>query len=83
MALDRGDTVSNIESYTKHIYFDRTISEKCFYKKEIDITNITVCIYYAEELYIEKPFDVVDNYLLASAASHINRSLTIRDHRNG
>lgn len=28
-------------------------------------------------------FDVVDNYLLASAASQMNRSLTIRDHRNG
>lgn len=61
-ALDRGYTVSYIGSYTKHVYFDGTILEKCFYKKEIDTTNIPVCVYYAEELYKEKPFDLVVSF---------------------
>jgi hypothetical protein len=61
-ALDRGYTVSYIGSYSKHIYFDGTILEECFYKKEIDTTNIPVCVYYAEELYKEKPFDVVVSF---------------------
>lgn len=61
-ALDRGYTVSYIGSYTKHIYFDGTILEKCFYKKEIDTTNIPVCVYYAEELFKENPFDVVVSF---------------------
>ena len=61
-ALDRGYTVSYIGSYTKHIYFDGTILEECFYKKELDITNIPVSIYYAEELYKEKPFDLVVSF---------------------
>lgn len=61
-ALDRGYTVSYIGSYTKHIYFDGTILEECFYKKELDITNIPVSVYYAEELYKEKPFDLVVSF---------------------
>lgn len=61
-ALDRGFTVSYIGSYTKHIYFDGTILKECFYKKEIDTTNISVCVHYAEELYKEKPFDVVVSF---------------------
>lgn len=61
-ALDRGYTVSYIGSYTKHIYFDGTILEKCFYKKEIDTTNIPLSVYYAEELYKEKPFEVVVSF---------------------
>ncbi|GAB0167857.1 ATP-grasp domain-containing protein [Lysinibacillus sp. CTST325] len=61
-ALDRGYTVSYIGSYTKHIYFDGTILDKCFYQKEIDTTNIPTCVYYAEELYKEKPFDVVVSF---------------------
>lgn len=61
-ALDRGYNVSYLGSYTKHIYFDGTILEKCFYKKEIDTTNIPVCVYYAEELFKEKPFDLVVSF---------------------
>ncbi|WP_313799037.1 ATP-grasp domain-containing protein [Cytobacillus sp.] len=61
-ALDRGYTVSYIGPYTTHIYFDGAIIEKCFYKKEIDTTNIPVCVYYAEELYNERPFDVVVSF---------------------
>ncbi|SFC66886.1 ATP-grasp domain-containing protein [Bacillus sp. OV322] len=61
-ALDRRYTVSYIGSYFKHIYFDGTILEECFFKKEIDTTNIPVCVYYAEELYKEKPFDVVVSF---------------------
>ena len=36
--------------------------EKCFYKKEIDTTNIPLSIYCAEELFKEKPFDVVVSF---------------------
>ncbi|WP_232242740.1 ATP-grasp domain-containing protein [Paenibacillus sp. GSMTC-2017] len=61
-ALDRGYTVSYIGSYAKHIYFDGSILGKCFYKKEIDTTNIPVCVHYAEQLYIEKPFDLVVSF---------------------
>lgn len=61
-ALDRGYIVSYIGSYTKHIYFDGTILEKCYYKKELDTANIPVCVYYAEEVYKEKPFDVVVSF---------------------
>jgi predicted ATP-grasp superfamily ATP-dependent carboligase len=61
-ALDRGYTVSYIGSYTKHVYFDGTILERCFFKKEMDTTNIPVCVYYAEELYKEKPFDLVVSF---------------------
>ncbi|GKU79117.1 ATP-grasp domain-containing protein [Paenibacillus sp. L3-i20] len=61
-ALDRGYTVSYIGFFAKHIYFDGTILEECFYKKEIDTTNIPVCVYYAEQLYKEKPFDVVVSF---------------------
>ncbi|MFV5894239.1 MULTISPECIES: ATP-grasp domain-containing protein [unclassified Bacillus cereus group] len=61
-ALDSGYIVSYIGSYAKHIYFDGTILEKCFYKKELDTTNIPLSIYYAEELFKEKPFDVVVSF---------------------
>lgn len=61
-ALDSGYTVSYIGSYAKHIYFDGTILEKCYYKKEIDTTNIPLSVYYAEELFKEKPFDVVISF---------------------
>ncbi|MED2790123.1 ATP-grasp domain-containing protein [Bacillus wiedmannii] len=61
-ALDSGFTVSYIGSYAKHIYFDGAILEKCFYKKEIETTNIPLSIYYAEELFKEKPFDVVVSF---------------------
>ncbi|MGD6892646.1 ATP-grasp domain-containing protein [Bacillus mobilis] len=61
-ALDSGYTVSYIGYYANHIYFDGTILEKCFYKKEIDTTNIPLSIYYAEELFKEKPFDVVVSF---------------------
>lgn len=44
-ALDSGYTVSYIGSYAKHIYFDGAILEKCFYKKELDTTNIPLSIY--------------------------------------
>lgn len=61
-ALDSGYTVSYIGSYAKHIYFDGVILEKCFYKKELDTTNIPLSIYYAEELFKEKAFDVVVSF---------------------
>ena len=79
-ALDRGYTVSYIGSYSKHIYFDGTILEKCFYKKEIDTTNIPVSVYYAEELFKEKPFDVVVSFNEAAldTASIIAKILNVR-----
>lgn len=79
-ALDRGYTVSYIGSYTKHIYFDGTILEKCFYKKEIDTTNIPVSVYYAEELFKEKPFDVVVSFNEAAldTASIIAKILNVK-----
>lgn len=79
-ALDRGYTVSYIGSYSKHIYFDGTILEKCFYKKEIDTTNIPVSVYYAEELFKEKPFDVVVSFNEAAldTASIIAKILNVK-----
>lgn len=79
-ALDRGYTVSYIGSYSKHIYFDGTILEKCFYKKEIDTTNIPVSVYYAEELFKEKPFDVVVSFNEAAldTANIIAKILNVR-----
>ena len=44
MLLDSGYTVSYIGSYAKHIYFDGTILEKCYYKRNRHNKHTLVCI---------------------------------------